>query len=234
MTVYFKKLFSVELQHSYYANHLTTDLTIEVEESSKTILKNSRLVSQILPDKVVIYYESKDAAGTPIVPINRYIPFTFYLRIRNSAFIQRTQLPVYGQNTFYFSNFDLNGNERQPLPMTTTIALHDGAQFTQAIPAETDFSVSTPGLSSVKIERFIPVNGFADTQPIDIHGGVARGNFPQPGLFQLISSAPLAKSLRYVDALVKRNKPFGIIQIWKGADTDYHKPLSYAIQWEKP
>ncbi|MEO6038447.1 MAG: hypothetical protein ABIQ93_08540, partial [Saprospiraceae bacterium] len=78
------------------------------------------------------------------------------------------------------------------------------------------------------------VNGFTDPLPIEIHAVVARGKFPQPGFFQLIRSAPLSKSLRFTDALMKKDKPFGIIQVWQGMDTDYHTPFNYVIKWEKP
>jgi hypothetical protein len=228
----FKILFSLSMQHNFYVGNLSSDFSIEVAKSSLEMLRNHGMGVKIFPESAIVYFDSTGNSNQPKVPFHKFVPITFYLRLKNSDFFAKTNIPAHKQYSFYFSNFDLNGNERPPAANSTKVALQDIDNYIQVAPQGPESDVSAES-GSVEIRPFSPLKGFSNGISFPVNGPTTRVKFPQPGLFQVASTPTLANPLRFIDQAAVQNKPFAIVQIWKGPDTDYSKTVDYAVPWER-
>jgi|GEM_PF-2021638 len=127
----YRHYFSLQLFHDFYADRICADFSIEPTTSCQRLLRGHRLIFKSSTNGFVAIAPI-DEAQHPDIPLAENLSFSFFLRLKNSDFINFTALDLGEQaidRLLYFSNLDLQpdaSSDPQPLDLPhTTIQRSD-------------------------------------------------------------------------------------------------------------
>lgn len=131
MNLVYKYLFTVELLHHYYRDGKCPDFEIVPTEDCLQQLRDSHLIWRFINNKLFVGIEIDPAdakESTPALALADGIVLRFYLKLKNAAFLNFTNLPA-GQNRnqcYYFSN--ISGNKQaKNLYLSSAVTAFDNA-----------------------------------------------------------------------------------------------------------
>ena len=97
MNLVYKYLFTVELLHHYYRDGKCPDFEIVPTEDCLQQLRDSHLIWRFINNKLFVGIEIDPAdakESTPALALADGIVLRFYLKLKNAAFINFTNLPA--------------------------------------------------------------------------------------------------------------------------------------------
>jgi hypothetical protein len=238
MNVQFNTLFSINLKHSYYASGLCADFDIVPTAECQANMRRFGLGAKLVGGVLLVYFEQTPATIGPRLKMEDWTPFRFMLQLRQSAFYNYTMLPN-SRKPFFFSNLDDNGAEKPQNTEGSFLSKNTTPDATDLMDIKSNaFTVNHPlGTTQIKLSIMRPLTGFQlaktiDTRPLAPSTPVNLPNF-QNGLIKIESDNSPTPQYVFSDVLAAANRPFGIIEIWKGAATDYTQTQRFMLNWTR-
>jgi hypothetical protein len=238
MNIQYNTLFSINLKHNYYANGLCPDFDIVPTAECQVNLRRFGLGAKQIGSVLVVYFEQSPASSKPRLTLNDWTRFGFTLHLKQYAFYNYTVLPN-STLPFFFSNLNENGVEKAPntegylLSKTNTPTLNDLLEL-----KSNAFTVQHPlGTTGLNVSIFRPQTGFElaktiEIRPLTTSTAVSLPDF-QNGFLKVENNSSPTPQYVYCDSRIATNRPFGIIEIWKSAATDYTTSQVFTLNWER-
>jgi hypothetical protein len=111
MSISYKILFAIDIEHEYYTTKKCTDFSIVPSPETALLMKNLQLLSKTVGNKLIVLCRANDNtvpadANKPFVPIGDDAKFVFYIQLENPAFSVYTNIDndAFKTKRFYFSN----------------------------------------------------------------------------------------------------------------------------------
>jgi hypothetical protein len=238
MNIQYNTLFRINLKHNYYANGLCPDFDIVPTAECQVNLRRFGLGAKQIGGILVVYFEQSPATSKPRLKLADWTRFGFTLQLRQYAFYNYTVLPN-STLPFFFSNLNENGVEKAPntegviLSKTNTPSTNDLLEL-----KPNAFTAHYPlGTTALNVSIFRPQTGFQlaktiEIRPLTTSTAVSLPDF-QSGFMKIENNSSPTPQYVYSDARVASNRPFGIIEIWKSAATDYTTPQVFTLNWAR-
>lgn len=112
MSTKYKILFSVDVQHEYYAGLKCTDFDMEPSPETALLLKRHQLLYKVTGNKLVVLTKV-DKVDKPFAPLAVTEKLVFYQRLNNPLFIEVSNIDraSFATKRFYYSNINQNEQE---------------------------------------------------------------------------------------------------------------------------
>jgi hypothetical protein len=238
MNIQFNTLFSINLRHNYYTNGLCPDFDIVPTAECQMNLRRFGLGVKQIGGVLVVYFEQSAATSMPRVKLDDWTPFRFVMQLKQFAFYNYTVLPN-ATKPFLFSNINESGVEKVPNTEGVILSKTNAPNSGDLIDVKSNaFSVNhSLGTTSIDLSILRPQTGFqlaktVEARPLTTSTPVSLPNF-QSGLVKIQSNSNGTPQYIYSEASVAAIRPFGVIEIWKGAATDYTTPQVFTLNWER-
>jgi hypothetical protein len=238
MNIQYNTLFSINLRHNYYTNGLCPDFDIVPTAECQANLRRFGLGAKRIGGVLLVYFEQSVATAKPRLKLTDWTRFSFMMQLKQFDFYNYTVLPNVSK-PFFFSNLNENGVEKavptEGSILSKTIAPDAGDLMDIKTNA---FTVNHPlGTTEVKVSILRPQVGFQlaktiEAQPLTASTSVNLPDF-QNGLVKIETNSSPTPQYLYSDVGVAAVRPFGIIDIWKGAATNYNVPQIYTLNWTR-
>lgn len=238
MNIQFNTLFSINLKHNYYASGLCADFDIVPTAECQANLRRFGLGAKQIGGVLLVYFEQSPATVRPRVKIDDWTPFRFVLQLKQGAFYNYTALPN-SLKPFFFSNFNENGVEKVPNTEGSLLSKNATPEAADLMDIKSNaFTVTHPlGTTRIDLSILRPQTGFQlvktiEARPLTTSTPVSLPSF-QSGLVKIDSDSNPTPQYVFSDVLTATIRPFGVIEIWKGAATDYTAVERFTLNWTR-
>ena len=113
----FKKLFKLEVMHSFYKDTKCPDFVIVPSEETASLFLKLKIKWVATDNGIVALYQSKDELGTPFSPITSAVRFSFGLQLKVPHFTNYTELQskTTPEDKYYYSSTNTFDEEVFPV-----------------------------------------------------------------------------------------------------------------------
>lgn len=103
MTISYRPLVTLSIQHDYYKSGISNDFGIHMTAGAEKNLQAGKMMKRIFSSSAKIFYKEVDNA--PVVPITSDLTLTFFLQLQTPQLLNFTDLPARSPGqVFYFKN----------------------------------------------------------------------------------------------------------------------------------
>ncbi len=238
MNIQYNTLFTINLRHNYYTSGLCPDFNLVPTAECQANLRRFGLGAKQVGGVLVVYFEQNFGAPKPRLTLTDWTRFSFVMQLKQFAFYNYTVLPK-ALKPFLFSNLDENGAEKAANTEGVILSKTNMPDATDLMDVKSNaFSVNHQlGTTAVNLSIFRPAIGFqlaktVEARPLTKSTAVNLPDF-QNGLVKIESDSSPTPQYVYSDKHLATGQPFGIIEIWKGATTNYNTPQVFTLNWTR-
>jgi hypothetical protein len=226
MEIRFIPLFEVELVHNYYTSGLCKDIAIKPTVRCKDIMQDYGLIFGETAKGFAVFCEvrkEQDNKDHPLRPFDEPITLSFLLSSGNPFFLNYSELPLDGESAGIYHLHNINNNQQGGSILLTSdsgspylsqkdrIALKPRFFNYSFTSPDSSAELSITDIHGVQVAEgtMTPLDGSL-TYPVDMRGR-SHGRYA-------LSVNGGEKLVFYMDDNLAKERVFGIIDIFAGAD----------------
>ncbi len=256
----FELLFSINLDHDYYADGLSSDFEIVPTNSCRKILTDYSLLFKPVNDQsrgLIIYErkaEDKDDPGTILKEITKETRLTFLLKLKEPFFFNYTNLEdlrdIDKGRIFFFTNLQPNGQldgRVDDSDGTISLTRREYASVEDALPFKSNsLRVPVNGAKHSALEVVqVGANGGEETVVFSTEIEEKQGTLLarileiDAGSYTIKwiprnTGDTIESETVWIDRPMGQDRVFGVIEIvLNGDNVDYSNPTNYKIRFGK-
>ncbi|MES2776603.1 MAG: hypothetical protein V4722_20670 [Bacteroidota bacterium] len=104
VSIRYQILFTISLQHDYYAGSAFSDLVIVPSPETQVLLQDYKIICRMNDNVLTAMIQTE--GGKPFISLNEGMVFRFFITVNNGSFINFSALKMFGVGggIYYFSN----------------------------------------------------------------------------------------------------------------------------------